>query len=226
MGAYYTTIKDNEKDTIGLVQIYTQKNKQSIKSYLIGTMKDGKNNLILKSFDSDNNILSPTQLDTEISQNQSIQNEIDSLSVTGARVTKNMVIVPIENTLLYIEPIYQTLVNETNLPVLKKVIVASGNKVAIGKTLKEGIENLISQSATKIEIDDTESIKGLIDSIIKANKNLTDSLNSNNWELMGTDVKRLQDLVSSLEKQLEIQEKEDNETNENTLTNTTIENIE
>ena len=226
MGAYYTTIKDNEKDTIGLVQIYTQKNKQSIKSYLIGTMKDGKNNLILKSFDSDNNILSPTQLDTEISQNQSIQNEIDSLSVTGARVTKNMVIVPIENTLLYIEPIYQTLVNETNLPVLKKVIVASGNKVAMGKTLQEGIENLISQSATKIEIDDTESIKGLIDSIIKANKNLTDSLNSNNWELMGTDVKRLQDLVSSLEKQLEIQEKEDNETNENTLTNTTIENIE
>ncbi len=211
---YYTMVKDGDSDTIGLMQVYTQKDKQSIKSYLIGTIKDGKNNLILRSFASDNNIVSPTQLDTEISQDETIQSQIDSLTLTGAKVTKNMIIVPIENTLLYIEPIYQTLVNENNLPVLKKVIVASGNKVAIGDNLQESIQNLISQYATNIEIENTESVTGLIDSIIKANNNLSDSLDSNNWELMGTDLQRLQELINSLEKQIELEEKQNNQSNE------------
>ena len=108
-----------------------------------------------------------------------------------------MIIVPVENTLLYIEPVYQTLVNESNLPVLKKVIVASGNKVA------------------NIEIKSTENIDDLIDSIIKANDNLSDSLDSNSWDLMGTDIKRLQELIDNLKEQVE-EEKEDNENEENT----------
>lgn len=105
-----------------------------------------------------------------------------------------MIIVPIENTLIYVEPVYQTLVNESNIPVLKKVIVASGNKVAIGNNLQEAAQSLISKFATKIDLNSTEDIDGIIDSIIKANDNLSESLESNNWELMGTDIQKLQSL--------------------------------
>ncbi len=115
-------------------------------------------------------------------------------------MTRNMIIVPVENTLLYVEPIYQTLVNESNIPVLKKVIVASGNKVAIGNNLREATQSLISKSATKIELNSTDDIEGLIDSIIKANDNLSESLESNNWEIMGTDIQKLQSLINTLKK--------------------------
>lgn len=213
LDAYYTMVTDgNGEGTIGLIQMYAPKNKQNITSYLIGTVENGENKLMLKSLHSDTSILGPTQLDTQIAQDDAIQNQIGSLTVTGAKVTRNMIIVPVENTLLYIEPIYQTLVNESNLPALKKVIVASGNKVAIGDNLQEAVENLISRYATKIELDNTEDINGLIDTIIKANDNLSDSLNSNNWELMGTDIQKLQDLIESLKKQVE-EEKKDTENN-------------
>lgn len=209
LSSYYTMVTNkNGENTIGLIQIYTPKNKQNIASYLVGTVEEGKNKLTLKTLHSDTSILGPTQLDTQISQDETIQSEIDSLTVTGSKITRNMIIVPVENTLLYIEPIYQTLVNESNLPTLKKVIVASGNKVAIGNNLQEAMENLISQYATKIELNNTDDIEGLIDSIIKANDNLSDSLNSNNWELMGTDIQKLQNLIESLKKQTEEQKKD------------------
>ena len=43
-------------------------------------------------------------------------------------------------------------------------------------------------------------MEGLIEAIIKANQNLTESNKNNDWEMMGKDVKKLQDLITSLEK--------------------------
>ena len=210
---YYTMVSNSDgEETIGLIQIYTPKNKQNISSYLIGTVENGQNKLTLKTLHSDTSILGPTQLDTQIAQDETIQSQIDSLFVTGAKVTRNMIIVPVENTLLYVEPIYQTLVNESNIPVLKKVIVASGNKVAIGNNLQEATQSLISKSATKIELNSTDDIEGLIDSIIKANDNLSESLESNNWEIMGTDIQKLQSLINTLKKKNNEEKKNENNT--------------
>ena len=112
-----------------------------------------------------------------------------------------MVVVPINNTLLYVEPIYQQYMNEENsTPILKKVIVASGNKVAIGNDITEALKNLVSQSAVDIEVEDTETIEGLIQAIVKANNNLKQSNSNNNWEMAGKDMTRLQALITKLEK--------------------------
>ena len=127
-----------------------------------------------------------------------------------------MIIVPIGNTLLYVEPVYQTMINESEIPLLKKVIVASGNKVSIGDTLQEALQNLLSNYAVDIEVENTEDIEGLIDSIIKANQNLKDSTNNNDWEMMGSDIERLQTLIDSLEKMKE----EEDATNTTNTTST------
>ena len=128
-----------------------------------------------------------------------------------------MIIVPIENTLLYVEPIYQTMLNESNTPILKKVVVASGNKVAIGDNLESALQNLLSKYAVDIEIENTDDIEGLIDSIIKANNNLTQSNENNDWEMMGKDIQKLQTLIDSLEKMREEENK--NNTNNTTTAN-------
>ena len=46
----------------------------------------------------------------------------------------------------------------------------------------------------------------MIEAIIKANKNLTKSSDNNDWEMMGKDIKKVQDLINSLE---QVKEKED-----------------
>ena len=109
-------------------------------------------------------------------------------------------IVPINNSLLYVEPVYQVLLNESEIPVLKKVIVASGNTVAIGDNLEAAIGNLFNDDyAVDLEIINQDDINALIDSVIKANNNLKESVNSNNFEMMGKDITSLQTVINQLE---------------------------
>lgn len=88
--------------------------------------RTGNNKLTLYKYSNDSSVLGPIQLDNLIEQDEIISKEISGLNVTGTKITKEMVIVPIDNTLLYIVPIYQMSLNEANsVPVLKKVVVAS-----------------------------------------------------------------------------------------------------
>ena len=206
LSSYYTMINNNDKDEVGLIQIYTPASKQNLISYLVGTSEEGMNKLKLYKFSEDSNILGPMQLDNQIEQDEAINVQIQALNTTGTRITKNMVVVPVENTVLYVESIYQTMLNEeSQIPVLKKIVVASGNKLAIGDNLEEALNNLLSKEASNIEVENTEDIDGLIDAIVKANKNLLESTGNNDWELMGSDIKKLQSLINSLE-QLKAQE--------------------
>lgn len=219
---YYTMVKtiDSEKEELGLVLPYTITEKQSLTSYLVGTIdENGKNVLKIYKFADDSNVLGTMQLDTQIEQNSEISAELKALSVSGTKIIRNIVVVPIDNTLLYVEPIYQVMLNESEVPVLKKIIVASGNKVAIGNNLTETIENLTSQYATKIEVTNTDNKDDLINEIIKANNNLTNSNASNNWELIGTDLSKLQELINELEEKIKEEEKE-NKNNTTVETNT------
>ena len=206
MEPYYTMVKTSDGEQLGLVQIYTPDEKQNIISYLVGSNSNGNNELKLYKFSADSNIVGPMQLDKQLEEDEAISSELKSLNVTGTKLTKQMIAVPINNTILYVEPIYQTMLNESEVPVLKKVVVASGNKVAIGDNLTKALENLLSKYAVDIEVENTDDVEILIEAIIKANKNLTQSNENNDWEMMGKDIKKVQELIDSLEK---VKEKED-----------------
>ena len=202
---YYAMIKtpDNDKSELGLIQMYTQNGKSNITSYLVGSCNGTECELKIYKYPTDSNILGPIQLDNQIDQDETISAELATINVTGSKISKDMKIIPINNTVLYVETIYQTMTNEPNQPItLKKVIVASGTKVAIGNTLEEAISNLLSQSAVNIEITNTEDVDGMIQAIINANKNLTESNDRNDWEMMGSDLKELQSLIDSLDKMI------------------------
>ena len=207
MEPYYTMVKTSDGEDLGLVQIYTPDEKQNIISYLVGSTSGANNKLKLYKFSADSNIVGPMQLDKQIEEDEAISKELENLNITGTKITKQMMIVPINNTLLYVEQIYQTMLNESEVPILKKVIVASGNKVAIGDTITKSLENLLSKYAVDIEVENTDDINGLIEAIIKANKNLNESSNNKDWEMMGKDIKKLQDLITSLEQVKEEEEK-------------------
>lgn len=195
---------NSESAEFGLVQMYTQDEKSNIISYLVGTCDGTECKLKIYKYPTDSNILGPSQLDNQIEQDETISAELATLNVAGSKISKEMKIIPIDNTVLYVETIYQTMTNEPNTPTtLEKVIVASGTKVAIGDTLQEAINNLLSQSAVNIEVTNTEDIEGMIEAIINANKNLTESNNRNDWEMMGADLKELQGLIESLEKMMD-----------------------
>ena len=216
---YYAIVKttDSEQTKLGLVLPYTIQGKQSIAGYTVGTYENGKMVMKLYRYSSDNTVLGPMQLDTQMSQNESISKEIESLNVSGTKLTKNIVVVPINNKLIYVESIYQEYINESDsLPKLRKVVIASGNKMAIGDDLKSALSNLLSQ-AFNIEVEDPENEQALLQSIIKANKNLKESTSNQDYEMMGKDIKQLQNLIDKLEQLQSNDSKDKDKENNNTI---------
>ena len=209
--AYYTLLRtpNSDKSELGLVLPYTITDKQNIVGYLVGTDK-----LTIYRFTGDIPTLGTTQLERLIDEDEKISAELATLNVAGTKLEKKLFVVPIENKLLYVETIYQVLINENQVPILKKVIVSAGNKLAIGDDLKTAIKKLISQEAVDIEIEE-EDIEYLINEIIEANKNLKESNESNDWTMIGNDIKKLQELINKLEEAKLKEEKDEEELIEN-----------
>ena len=216
----YTTLKlPNGKEEFGLVLTYSKKGKQNIIAYLVGTVSNGIPKLNLYKYSSESNIVGISQLNAQIEQDETITKELEKLNVTGTKLTRDIKIIPVENTLLYIEPVYQVMLNDPDsTPQLKKIIVASGNKIAIGDTLEKALNGLFTDYVD-IKITDPNDIGTIIDSLLKSNSNLKESMESGSFEMMGKDLESLQEWILKLQtaREKELKEQKDNKEETNTV---------
>ena len=97
---------------------------------------------------------------------------------------------------------------------MKKVIIASGNKIAIGDTADEAIDNFVSK-AINIDIINTDDKDALINEIIKAKNNVKNSSKNNDWKLYGEDMEKLTKLLDELE--ATVKREEENKIAENAI---------
>lgn len=203
---------------LGLVKAYTKEGKESLIAYSIGYYDGVTPKLGLYRFSADSSIIGISQLNSLIEEDETISSELESLNVSGVKMVKDVIIVPIGNTILYVEPVYQVRANELEAQILKKIIVSSGNKVAIGDNLDVAIENLLSdKNSVRLEYVDMEDIDQVIDSVIEANRNLKDSIKSGDLEMIGKDLTALENLLDQLEN-LRKQEIKENGENRNEST--------
>jgi uncharacterized protein len=81
----------------------------------------------------------PIQIEAMIDQNAVISEQLSLWDQKGSRVIRgNLVVIPIENSFLYVEPVY-LLAEGVNIPQLIRIIVISGNKVVMEPTLDQAI---------------------------------------------------------------------------------------
>ena len=82
------------------------------------------------------------QIEAMIDQNTTISQQLTLWDQKGSKVIRgNLIAVPIENSFLYVVPVYLTAAG-TDFPQLKRVIVISGDKVAMEPTLDEAIQSV------------------------------------------------------------------------------------
>lgn len=197
---YYTYVKAKDAETeLGLIVPYTKANRQSLKSYLVGSYSNGNNKLILYKLISDTTLPGIKQLNVQIDEDKTISEELGKINTSGTEIIRKTYVVPIENSILYVQPVYQVLLNESKVPTLKKVIVASANRVAIGDNFVEALTTLLTDSAIKFEYIDTSDREQLINEIIKYGKNLENSAEATDWTRVGSDLEKLIELINQLE---------------------------
>jgi hypothetical protein len=96
-------------------------------------------------FPKQKNIYGPQQIENRINQNSEISQQLNLWSQGGSKVIRgNLLVIPIEDTLLYVEPIYIESNNETSLPEVKRIVVAYGDKIVMEPTLDQSLDELLS----------------------------------------------------------------------------------
>ena len=142
---YYLIMKLPEASTeeFTLLLPFTPTQRNNMISWL-AARSDGDNygKLLLYRFPKQQLTFGPEQIDTRINTDPIISQQISLWNRQGAKAIQgNLLVIPIENSLLYVEPIYLE-AEQNNLPSLVRVVVAYDNQLVMAETLKQGLEKI------------------------------------------------------------------------------------
>lgn len=127
---------------------FTPKDKKNLTGLLVAR-NDGEQygELILYQMPKSKTVYGPMQVEAQIDQNTEISKEFSLWNSSGSKYSRgNMFVVPIEDSLLYIEPVYLEATN-SSIPEVKRVIVAYGDRIAYESTLAEALNSLFGEGS-------------------------------------------------------------------------------
>ncbi|MBU5449875.1 UPF0182 family protein [Acetivibrio sp. MSJd-27] len=141
-----------EKEELILMIPYTLSNKDNLVAWLAVSC-DAQNygKMALYTFPKGENVYGTMQIANRIDSDPNISKEMTLWSQGGSSVTRgNMLVVPVKNSLLYVQPVYISSSNDSSIPELKRVIVAYGDKIVMEATLEDCLMKLFNY---KLESD-------------------------------------------------------------------------
>jgi hypothetical protein len=90
-------------------------------------------------------ILGPMQIEARINQDQNISKDLTLWNQQGSQVLRGqMLVLPVEHTFLYVEPIYIQ-ASQAKMPQLKKVALAMGNNLVYADTYAQALAQLAGE---------------------------------------------------------------------------------
>jgi uncharacterized membrane protein (UPF0182 family) len=141
-----------------LMQSFTPRSKDN----LIGVMMarcDGEHlgEIEVLMLSKQNLMYGPLQIEAKIDSDQNISKDLSLWNQQGSSVLRGqMLVLPIEETFLYIEPIYIQS-SQTRMPQLKKVVLAMGNTIIYKDTYEEALAELARISAHEAPAPETQT---------------------------------------------------------------------
>jgi uncharacterized membrane protein (UPF0182 family) len=140
---YYLIMKlpTANQEEFTLLHPYSPTNRPNLIAWL-AARSDGAEygKLLLYKFPKQKLVYGINQIEALINQDPVISQQISLWNREGSRAIQgNLLIIPIEQSLLYVEPLYIE-AKENSLPALARVIVIYENKIVMAETLDEGLK--------------------------------------------------------------------------------------
>lgn len=192
---------------------YTPKGKENMTALMIAR-NDGENygKLLLYQFPKSKTIYGPMQVEAQIDQDSKISQDFSLWSSSGSKYSRgNLFVVPIKDSLMYIEPVYLEASNAA-IPEVKRVIVVYGDTIAYESTLGDALEKLFGSNGgadesggIKSDVGNNKNKKSSTDKTQKeyikdaqkAYENAQDALKNGDWSSYG---RYMDELSKSLKK--------------------------
>ncbi len=142
---YYVIMRlpGEEREEFLLMLPFTPTQKDNMITWLAARSDGDKyGKLIAYNFPKDKLVYGPRQIEARIDQDPTISSQFTLWGQEGSQVIRgNLLVVPVESSILYVEPIYLQ-AERGGLPELKRVIVASGNRIAMEPTLAQSLSTI------------------------------------------------------------------------------------
>ncbi len=164
--------------------------------------------LIVYEFPKEKQVYGPFQIEARINQNTEISQQISLWNQMGSRVIRgNVLVIPVEHSILYVSPLY--LRAETGqLPELKRVIAAYGDRVVMADTLPQALAALF-QAAPAAPAPPVVATAGSSAALAPPSGNLAaealddydravERLKAGDWSSFGANLDALRPLLQSL----------------------------
>jgi uncharacterized membrane protein (UPF0182 family) len=128
---------------------YTPRQRTNLVAWL-AARSDGENygRLLLYTFPKERLIFGTEQIEARINQDPVISQQISLWNRQGSRAIQgNLLVIPIEQSLLYVEPLYLE-ADQNSLPTLVRVVVAYENRIVMAETLEQALKAIFHTKPT------------------------------------------------------------------------------
>ncbi len=190
---------------------FTTKGKPNMTALMVAR-NDGEayGDLVLYQFPKSRVIYGPEQIEAQIDQNTEISKEFSLWNSSGSTYRRgNLFVIPIETSILYVEPVYLEAQN-SSIPEVKRIIVAYKDKIAYKETLAECLVELFGNDAEK-GVDDENitnprgetdpkdaDVQALADKALKAYEQAVKAQKDGDWAAYGKHLEELQEYLNEL----------------------------
>lgn len=202
---------EKEAEFINMVP-FTPKSKQNMTAIMMAR-NDGDNygKLMVYKLPKNKTVYGPMQIEAQIDQNTEISKEFSLWNSSGSKYRRgDMFVIPIEESLMYVEPVYLEASNQA-IPEVKRVIVAYGDRIAYQPTLAAALEELFGEDASagasgsgkemsgeKGSKGESSSVKDLAIKASEAYEKAVNAQRQGDWKLYGEYLKELQKYLDQL----------------------------
>ncbi|PKL60633.1 MAG: UPF0182 family protein, partial [Methanomicrobiales archaeon HGW-Methanomicrobiales-4] len=117
-------------------------------------------NLIVYKFPKEKLVFGPMQIEARIDQDPGISQNITLWSQAGSSVVRgNTLVIPIEQSLLYVEPLYLEATEKGTLPQLQRVIVSYSDRLTMQPTLSGAMNVIFGGSSSPVVTGTSEPVR-------------------------------------------------------------------
>ncbi len=206
---YYNFAKIyNNTAELMLMQPYTAVSKDNMSAWLAASCEFGSyGKMTSYIFPQNKHVYGTLQIENKIDANPAISNIISSLKTDTTNVLRgNLMVIPIMDTIAYVEPIYTTSSNAASVPELKKIILVCGETVLLENNLKDAFLHLAEimpaagyNAPTVITPETTNAETKLITSAIETYKEAKQFQSEGDWINYGRSMKQFDDIMTQIE---------------------------
>lgn len=211
---YYNLMKlDGEaEESLVLMQPYTPQGKENLVAWMaVGSGAQNYGKTVVYRFPKGKTVYGTLHIENKIDNDPNISKEISLWDRGGSNVIKgNLLVIPIKESLLYVEPIYITAKNSAALPEVKRIAVAYGDKVAMEPTIGEALEVIFANKTPSSGEDEEKTLEMLIDEASKKYNEMQSYSANGGYKAFGAALDELGKIFDEIEEKRAETNKTDN----------------